>query len=65
VRWFRDMLYYGTGGFWVLATIILVGCAIAGSIFSLRCEVKRLADVLERTHCSCKVEERADDFLMH
>ena len=64
MRWLRHLFYYGgTDNFWVWFSLVLVGSAIAGSIWFLHCDVKRLVDVLERTNCSCEVESSPGDLI--
>ena len=59
MRWLREMYAYGfAGGFWALVLVTIMGFTLAIGIWELRCEVKRLVDVLERTQCGCKVIER-------
>jgi len=64
VRWIKNLFFYGgTDSFWLWFSLVIVGGAIAGSVWALHCDVSRLIDVLERTHCACEVERRPDNLL--
>jgi hypothetical protein len=64
MRWLKNLFYYGgSESFWVWLTLAIVGAAIAGSVWALHCDVKRLVDVLERTNCTCTATDRVDSLL--